>query len=607
MELSGADLAWLIEGARNRYEAVYHRGSLPTVAAKVLFDMLATDVGASGFPVATQKIDASDLEDRVRKHPEISNKTAYAPSSFRKVPEDVGLNLKNLPPYEDFRADAWWRLEFGGPTAKYRGGSDPGLLYLTVAVKKILAPRIEPKTLLPPSPIVTTGSISFPDLVSQCFCCETSIPVFDPNERGCPNPECYSNGLGPDEDGRFVALLPEPSSERPKPSEQDARRLFATLAPNVEATSGRRASLFDYAALLPYRRDYLAEDYGFHLTAPLVYRSPRLQVWSTLPEIFVLDMATYPFTNTLKDAKSWAVVNLAIERGISSIIAYTAGNAGLSLAKLVYELNLRTSGNRTVYSLVDDSISANIRMVLTAWGSETQKLTRHQGPHVVVPSEVWRTLNARLYPSLSSDEPTPGTWHVSDGWDGVGTLMYRILIGELLQRLDFDFVVAPLGTGNLLLGAYLGIRDSKSSARLVAAMPTGDNLLRAFDRSQDKPSKPSENAVAPKLAGAYTPLARCIDYLHKEKKIDVIEVSRQMQQEAFEHLGYSIASEPSALISFGALQGFAARKGLVQLIARRNAEGQGGGSRTLVINSGSGVFDEREIALVMKGHRSSKF
>ena len=83
MELSGEDLASLIEGACKRYEAVYHRGSLPTVAAKVLFAMLATDVRASGFPVATQKIDTAGLEKGVRDDPEISKKTAYAPSSFR--------------------------------------------------------------------------------------------------------------------------------------------------------------------------------------------------------------------------------------------------------------------------------------------------------------------------------------------------------------------------------------------------------------------------------------------------------------------------------------------------------------------------------------------
>ncbi|HEY2091269.1 MAG TPA: pyridoxal-phosphate dependent enzyme, partial [Thermoanaerobaculia bacterium] len=579
-----------------------HRGSLPTVAAKVLFDMLAADIRESGFPFALKKIDVAALQTSVFANEEIK-KTAYAPSSFRKVPEDVGANLKNFEPYDGFAGGEWWQLKFGGPTAKYRNGIEPGLLYLSLSLKKIPAPHLEAKTLLPSLPIVTTGAIAFPDLESHCFCCPTSVPVFDPNDRRCPNPECYSNREA-DLDGRFVSLLPEPSPTRPKPSEHDVRCLFATLAPSVEEISAPRGPSPDYARLLPYRRDYLAEDYGFHLAAPLVHRSPRLQVWTSLPEVFVLDMATYPFTNTLKDAKSWAVVNLAIERGISNIVTYTAGNAGLSLAKLIYELNLRTSGNRVVYSLVDDSIASNIRMALRSWGSETQKLSRHEGARVVVPKEVWRTLNARLNKSLSSDEPTPGTWHVSDGWDGVGTLMYRILIGELLHRISFDFIVAPLGTGNLVLGAYLGIQDAESPARLIAAVPAGDNLLTTSESTTNGRRKTSDDAIAPKLAGAYTPLARCIRFLQERNEITVLQVSRQMQREAFEYLRYSIASEPSALVAFGALLGIAPHPGLAQMIAHGEEDQRG--TRTLVINSGSGVFDEDEVDLLMTNRRKSR-
>ena len=75
-------------------------------------------------------------------------------------------------------------------------------------------------------------------------------------------------------------------------------------------------------------------------------------------------------------------------------------------------------------------------------------------------------------------------WHVTDGWDGVGLLTYRFLSAQVIRDLKPQYVVAPVGTGDLLLGLHLGLKDCERSkgieedaCRLIGVVPAEENIL----------------------------------------------------------------------------------------------------------------------------------
>jgi hypothetical protein len=576
MELSSQDLASLIDDARDYYIQKYRPGSMPTVCAVILFEMLRDDI-LTGSTSALQKISRQELKKRMLKRPDLANR-AQADTSFGRVPEDIGQNLDNLK-FKGFKAARHWRVTFRGPTARLRDNQeDEGLLYLTIAYESFQ--EVGATARLLPSSVV-----EFPDLESYCFCCGAATAPFDANNRECQQPNCASRQFSVAYE--YVTLFPEPAASRPIPSPGEASPLFATLTADTEVTAPSvqiAEPTIEYQRLLPYSRDYLAE-IGLHLGTPLVYRHAQLEAWTSFRRVYILDMSTYRWSNSLRDPQSWAIVNLALERGISTLVRYTHRNGALSLAKLVYEVNRRTNSDMAVYSLLDDTVSPVVESELRSWGSKVHKLTPRVGARVIAPQEAWRVLNASLY-HRSSEDPVPSAWHVSDGWDGVGILVYRILFAELLRRrIHVDYVLVPAGSDNLLLGTHLALRDGRSPALLISAFPGGAPAM---------PTSPSELLDVPTLVGTYAPLTSCIAHLATQPNVQFIEVSDAMQREALHQIETSthVAAEPSSLLAVGALRGADSRPGLLENIIQQDPQRTPRDLSVLVVNPGFDTFSE---------------
>src|SRR5258706_10734229 len=111
-------------------------------------------------------------------------------------------------------------------------------------------------------------------------------------------------------------------------------------------------------SLLPYRTDMLA-NLGLSLGRPTVYRCARLEGVGAFAKVYVLDMSTFYWSHTLKDPRSWAILNVAIAKGIRHLALYTAGNAGISLARLAYAVNKRLAPEQriSIYALVDETVA----------------------------------------------------------------------------------------------------------------------------------------------------------------------------------------------------------------------------------------------------------
>lgn len=164
-------------------------------------------------------------------------------------------------------------------------------------------------------------------------------------------------------------------------------------------------------------------------------------------------------------------------------------------------------------------------------------------------------------------------------------------------------MVLPLGTGNLLLGFARGTEWAKGErqCKLVAAVPFEDNVMTPFFPIEREviglPRMRRVKPVAPKLTGFYSPLSPCLWHLTQNRDfsdrraVEFVEVDRASQIEAAARVfaltgGEAVASEPSALIAFGAL------KQLSQQIRDHGMKPEQ--SVVLVVNSGFGIMGAEE-------------
>lgn len=350
---------------------------------------------------------------------------------------------------------------------------------------------------------------------------------------------------------------------------------------------------------------------------PKLFQDPPLARFAGFGSAWILDLSPYIWSGTHKDLRSWAVLSVAIEQKINYLAIWTAGNAGLSLAKLVHRWNATQQDESTkkiVYCLVDAFAPPEVVVTLRLLQCRVAPISTGSGA-ILSREQVYHVVS-----SLTEPENLEGSyWQVTDGWDGVGVFMYSLLARQCLEFLHRQldragfmgtdiYIVAPLGTGNLLLGFVRGIEHEDGVLpKLIAAVPFGDNMMTPFlpdgHELNSKPRMRRVEPVAPKLTGFYSPLSPCLWHLALNRdfsdcrSIEFIEVDRASQVEAAARVfslprKIAIASEPSALITFGAL------KQLEQRI--RNHGKNPEKSAVLVVNSGFGIMGLEETEFYTK-------
>jgi hypothetical protein len=470
-------------------------------------------------------------------------------------------------------------------------------------------------------------------LSSRCFLCGRKECAFNTESRIC---DCVrAQGFAENELACYVTFLPEPQSysvsDLPSLWADEPADVFAIAADNLgappELISKQNKAVEKGSKVYPYVTDLLGTSHHLRCGNASVYRSASLEGLTGSDLVLVLDMGSYYWSGTLKDPRSWAIINTALACKTTEIAVWTAGNAGFSLAKLAHFVNRRLPAEQRlqVHTIVDTEVSPEIRAQLRLWQCEVLDIFRQDRP-VLNPMEIRNLVAARIRRSRRSLSDS-SYWHVTDGWDGVGLLMYRLIAAQVIRDLYAAFlhpeaepldIVLPVGTGDLLLGFYLGLRDCeqqgivpRGACRLVGVLPAGDNILGNI-RRRSIPSGTEGSAhsngsngavpVMPKLKGLYTPLAPCLARIEKERAVSFIVVTEADQLRAGRQIlsggiDDGIVAEPSALATFGALphlqNGF------------RHSEAENGrtyhcGRRLLMINSGLGIMGRPEETLLQR-------
>lgn len=329
--------------------------------------------------------------------------------------------------------------------------------------------------------------------------------------------------------------------------------------------------------------------------------------------ITVCDFTTYVWSNTLKDPRSWAVIATAVEYGIKHLGVWTAGNAGLSLAKLAYTVNLHLPAKDRIniycYSK-KGSLPQAFKSQLQSFGAHVATFGSSNDNKIFSPDDALRHLNASLDTRIEHEE----YWDVTDGWDGVGLYMYRLLGRQICLHVRPDYIVVPLGTGDLFFGLYLGREDCRRSGQItqkdchiVGALPAGQNIRTTYESYhlnipiQGCRADASE-PIAPKLATAYTPLLLAMYPALHDECVTVMETSAEDQDCAAKQFfsrgaGPLVAAEPSALLAFAVLRKLAAWN---QEHGETRSRCPDAKSRVMVVNSGCGLMGPSEQSFLSK-------
>jgi threonine dehydratase len=285
-------------------------------------------------------------------------------------------------------------------------------------------------------------------------------------------------------------------------------------------------------------------------------------------------------------------------------VCYTAGNAGASLARLVYAANrhLAYKDRMTVFCLVDHLVPDNIRSVLRALGCVVAELPTTE--RYVLDWQTITDLAAEAAGTEAVEVLRTGSWHVTDGWDGVGAIMYRLMFSQVIQQLKIDHVVVPAGTGNLLLGAYLGLGDCGTGLKAVklwAALPPGENIEENVMKGVIPDAKRGDaDHFAPKLVGRYTPLAPCVRHIINNGarflRVDANGMRDAGKATVGGRAGHAVAAEPSALVAFAALK--LLNQELRQTAASPAHRPFHCDDAVLVVNSGLGLLGPSEAEFI---------
>jgi threonine dehydratase len=461
--------------------------------------------------------------------------------------------------------------------------------------------------------------------VGRCLACGATDERFDasPSARLCQRCNLAMNWPRK-EHAKLVTKVPDwksPLTVKVLPGAASASDfdLFARWKGSESDIWLRPAPDADLAAVqayLPYSRDFIRGVCRRHCGTPALFRSRRLENWLLSDaKIFVLDMSTFGCSGSLKDPRSWAVLNTAVNERIRHLAVWTAGNAGISLGRLARLCNFDLPPDRQlrVYALYDPSdrsVDRRVEAELRRTGCQVIRVAA-TAKTIFPPDKIRQSVQNRAE-GLGEWNPE-AYWDVTDGWEGVGMVMYRLLAAQVVRDLRPTHIIAPLGTGNLMLGLQLGLQDCEragvvvpGSVQMIGAVPLGENIVLSISRRKELTPSYSRRVadgtppLMPKIATTYTPLLALIDHELESGRIGWCEVNAEAQRRVVEELrkpaaDWDIHSEPSSMATFAALP---------EVVRQSSGNGK---ERILVINSGSGLLSTEEFRFVEEPFAEARF
>jgi hypothetical protein len=356
---------------------------------------------------------------------------------------------------------------------------------------------------------------------------------------GCPacraaTMEAEYFNASPKQEDSFGTCIPEPNLDKAKDKEHRKYKSIAAILDEYdyviagEGHKNLKAESHDPLGLALFLGDPTGKVSNFCLGPAAVYRSKTLEEFPDehLSEVWVLDTAHLPYSGTHKDIRSAGILYWAKVFSHRDLVLWTAGNAGMSLARAVYSYNQTVSqeDRLAVYCVVFAQTPPEVAVSLRGLKARIAPIYTREA---ILTRSHTKQLAKAINPAAKK------IIDVSDGWDGIGTFFYRLFIYNALKRIyaqngeGVHYILAPVGTANLLAGAYLAAKDwsdsdsnqSKHRPKIIGVLPRdNENIVRSvlgkrIPETESKSHLAPRPPYGPKQTGVYSPLAEWV-YRH---------------------------------------------------------------------------------------------
>jgi len=236
----------------------------------------------------------------------------------------------------------------------------------------------------------------------------------------------------------------------------------------------------------------------------------KLEMLYEVPNLLIKDESMNPF-GTFKDRRSEFIIDIAENAMVDTLALITSGNSGYSLTRFAEGTNIK------VVCVIDKSLSNSIRKRL--------ELYSHKVIEVNLSKKIFKPKDVIAMARESDKEVI---WDVTNGFHRA----HKSIIEEIKSS-EPDWLITPLGSGELFVGLYEGLKKYMLKTKLVGVGVKGPS-------------------IADKLYTPWTPYKSKIEKILKEGH-QYIQLSEEQVEEAFEKVRNIINCEPSSSVVFGAL------------------------------------------------------
>ncbi len=163
---------------------------------------------------------------------------------------------------------------------------------------------------------------------------------------------------------------------------------------------------------------------------------------------------------TIKDRRSFDIVQKAMRSGVDKLVLMTCGNSGASLASFARGTRLK------VVCFINRNASAHTKASLRE--SCYQVIELNLEHRIIRPEELIAFARER------DDEVI---WDVTYGFEE----SYTPLVNEILHKVKPDYIVTPIGSGSIFMGLVQGIEKFNVSSKVI-----GIGVQNTIQSSADK-------------------------------------------------------------------------------------------------------------------------
>jgi threonine synthase len=288
-------------------------------------------------------------------------------------------------------------------------------------------------------------------------------------------------------------------------------------------------------------------------------------------------------SGSFKDRASYVVLAKALEWGMAPLVGASTGNAGASMACLC-----AAAGVPATIFVPAAAPPAKLAQ-LFAYGADLRRVdgtydVAYEASLQVTRERGWLNRNTGFNP-----------------WTREGKKTVSFELFEQLGRTVPDWIVVPVGDGNILSGVWKGWRDLRSAGlidrlpRLLAAQAEGsDAITRAYEARRADPGLPLAEALRP------VETSTLADSISVGLPRDGVAALAAIEQSGGHPLRVTDDAIVQAVLDVARGTGVflepAAAAGAAALAAFVASGGVGRGERVVLLGTGSGLKDVRPVA-----------